>query len=138
MSIKQYTAKKLLANIITINKKLLDMTLGLAEAFKGNTVGFIIGEVDSDVTELTNRVKQPVCVVEVTDAVAELRAQVERLTAERDALQARIDAGVRVYGYQGSWYNTKWTADTDTALLIDRQPAEQRDPSGANDRRMNK
>ena len=55
MSIKQYTAKKLLANIITINKKLLDMTLGLAEAFKGNTVGFIIGEVDSDVTELTNR-----------------------------------------------------------------------------------
>lgn len=52
------------------------------------------------------------------------------LTAQRDALQARIDAGVRVWGKDlgnGEWswgYGEYNTIDTHTATLIDPQPAD--------------
>lgn len=55
-----------------------------------------------------------------------LRDQLRAVTAERDALQAKLDAGVRVWGdmFQGEhrFSNRKLCIDTHTALLIDRAP----------------
>jgi len=52
--------------------------------------------------------------------------RIDEVAAERDALQARIDAGVPVWGIarDGSeaWCNWKRTTDTHTAILIDAQP----------------
>ena len=54
--------------------------------------------------------------------------KLEAVKAERDALQARIDAGVRVWGKDlgnGEWcwsYTEYHTIDTHTAILIDPKP----------------
>ena len=60
---------------------------------------------------------------------------VKRLTAERDALQARIDAGVRVWGsfsFGGICFaheSARDSSDTHTALLIDACPIDQPAPN---------
>jgi hypothetical protein len=61
--------------------------------------------------------------------IADLEREVERLTAERDALRARIEAGRVMYGNMYGHQNKfeMWTfehvdTDTMTALLIDIAP----------------
>lgn len=57
----------------------------------------------------------------------EFKAQAMENGFQRDALQARIDAGVRVYSIDGKdWNVDRCLSDNHTALLIDAQPIADR------------
>jgi hypothetical protein len=66
------------------------------------------------------------------ETIRGLKSVIEELTTERDALQARIDAGVVVYGeseHSPVWWCHK-TTETHTARIIDRQLIAQDERKG--------
>lgn len=115
MSIKQYTAEELLAELAARVRP--DSPLYDPQELRDMLI-----KSESECSELRAQVER------LRFEVLGIEEQKRQAEMERDALQARIDAGVRVWGKDlgnGEWswgYGEYNTIDTHTALVIDIKP----------------